>query len=127
MSSRASTSADRPRSLRRQRRPWSRTARVLTRSRPSASARPGVDVMQVLDGNAIGGALFAAFGREMTAVIARCRNCGSASAVAELRVYTRAPGVVARCSSCDAVVMVLVNIAGESHVHLPALEFQQQV
>ena len=79
----------------------------------------------LLDGNAIAGDLFAAFGREMTAVVGRCRNCGNASAVAELRVYTRAPGAVARCPSCNAVVMVLVTIAGECHVHLPALEFEE--
>jgi hypothetical protein len=58
-----------------------------------------------VDGNAIGGDLFAAFSREMTTVVGRCRKCGTASAVAELSVYPRAPGTVARCSSCDAVVM----------------------
>ena len=79
----------------------------------------------VLDGNAIAGDLFAVFGREMTAVVGRCRNCGTASAVAELCVYARAPGTVVRCPSCHAVVMVLVTIGGECHVHLPALEFEQ--
>jgi hypothetical protein len=78
-----------------------------------------------LDGNAIAGDLFAAFGREMTTVVGRCRKCGTASAVAELCVYPRAPGTVARCSSCDAVVMVLVTIGGKCHVHLPALEFDE--
>jgi hypothetical protein len=81
----------------------------------------------VLDGNAIAGDLFAAFGREMTAAIGRCRNCGASSTVAQLRVYTRAPGAVARCSSCDAVVIVVVTIAGEGHVHLPALELEEPV
>jgi hypothetical protein len=80
-----------------------------------------------LDGNVIAGDLFAAFGHEMTAVVGRCRNCGAASAIAELRVYARAPGAVARCSSCNAVVMVLVTIAGECHVHLQALEFQEPI
>lgn len=78
-----------------------------------------------LDGNAIAGDLFNVFAREMTSVLGRCRNCGAVSAVAELRVYARAPGNVARCSSCDAVVMVLVTIAGECHVHLPALELDE--
>jgi len=77
-----------------------------------------------LDGNAIAGDLFAAFGREMTAVVGRCRSCGVTCAVAELCVYARAPGAVARCSSCNAVVMVLVTIAGECHAHLPALELE---
>ena len=80
-----------------------------------------------LDGNAIAGDLFAAFGREMTTVVGRCRKCGTASAVAELCVYVRAPGTVARCSTCDAVVMVLVTIGGRCHVHLPAFEFHEYV
>jgi len=79
----------------------------------------------LLDGNAIAGDLFVAFGREMTDVVGKCRNCGTASAVAELCVYARAPGAVARCPSCDAVVMVVVTIGGECHVHLPALELQE--
>ncbi|MGA7053835.1 MAG: DUF6510 family protein [Mycobacterium sp.] len=79
----------------------------------------------LLDGNAIAGDLFAAFGREMTDVVGKCRNCGAASAVAELCVHARAPGEVARCRSCDAVVMVVVTIRDECHVHLPALELQE--
>ena len=79
----------------------------------------------LLDGNAIAGDLFAVFGREMTTVVGRCLNCGTASAVAELCVYPRAPGTVARCPNCHAVVMVLVTIRGECHVDLPALEFER--
>jgi Family of unknown function (DUF6510) len=82
-------------------------------------------VTYVLDGNAIAGDLFAVYGREMTAVVVCCRHCGTASAVAELCVYARAPGAVVRCPSCHAVVMVLVTICDECHVHLPALEFEQ--
>jgi hypothetical protein len=82
-------------------------------------------VTYLLDGNAIAGDLFVVFGREMTAVVGRCRNCGTASAVAELCVYSRAPGAVARCPSCHAVVMVLVTIAGKSRAYLSALELQE--
>ena len=78
-----------------------------------------------VDGNAIAGDLFVAFGREMTAVVGRCRNCGSESAIAQLHVYAHGPGVVARCSSCNAVVMVLVTIAGKLRAHLPALELHE--
>jgi hypothetical protein len=82
-------------------------------------------VTYLLDGNAIAGDLFAAFGREMTEVVGKCRHCGTASVVAELCVYARAPGAVARCPTCDAVVMVVVTIGGECHVHLPALELKE--
>jgi hypothetical protein len=82
-------------------------------------------VTYLLDGNAIAGDLFAAFGREMTDVVGKCRNCGTASVIAELCVYARAPGAVAHCPICDAIVMVVVTIGGECQVHLPALELQE--
>jgi hypothetical protein len=61
----------------------------------------------------------------MTAETGTCRTCGATSAIAELHVYTRAPGAVARCPGCHAVVMVVVTVAGECHVHLPALEIRE--
>ena len=76
--------------------------------------------MEALDGNAAAGELFAAFGREMTAETGTCQNCGATSAIAELRVYNRAPGSVARCPGCGTVVMVLVTVADTCTVHLPA-------
>jgi Family of unknown function (DUF6510) len=77
--------------------------------------------MDALDGNAIGGALHDVFGREMTDAAAGCAHCGATRAFAELRVYTRAPGTVVRCPSCDAVVMVLVEIRGVTCVDLRGL------
>ena len=65
--------------------------------------------MDALDGNAIAGDLFAAFGHEMTAVIGTCTQCGASSAVAELRVYISGPGTVARCPGCGGVAMTLVR------------------
>ena len=38
--------------------------------------------------------------------------------VAELAVYVRAPGTVARCRSCDAVLIVLVTVRGITCVDL---------
>ncbi len=78
--------------------------------------------MEPLDGNAIAGPLLAHFGAEMTTVTGVCRNCGSASQIAELRVYTRAPGAVARCRHCNTVVIVLVEIHGRSRVELGRFE-----
>jgi hypothetical protein len=48
--------------------------------------------MHALDGNAIAGELFAAFGHEMTAVVGTCTSCGERSAIAELRVYISGRG-----------------------------------
>jgi len=78
--------------------------------------------VEALDGNAIAGELYTAFGKEMTTASGRCTHCGARSEVAELVVYSRAPGAVARCPSCGSVVMVLVAVRDESRVHLPGLE-----
>jgi hypothetical protein len=65
--------------------------------------------MDALDGNAIAGDLFAAFGQEMTAVIGTCTSCGARSTIAELPVYVSGPGTVARCPDCANVAIVLVR------------------
>jgi hypothetical protein len=65
--------------------------------------------MDALDGNAIAGELFAAFGHEMTTVVGRCTSCDAFSAIAELRVYISGPGTVARCPGCASVAIVLVR------------------
>ena len=65
--------------------------------------------MDALDGNAIAGELFAAFGHEMTTVVGTCTSCGARSAIAELRVYISGPGTVARCPGCESVAIVLVR------------------
>jgi uncharacterized protein DUF6510 len=77
--------------------------------------------MQPLDGNAIAGALYEAFGEEMTTRTGICEHCGAIGLLAELRVYTRAPSIVARCPSCANVVLVLVDAGGTLRIHL-ALE-----
>jgi len=65
--------------------------------------------VDALDGNAIAGPLFEYFGTEMTTAIGTCAHCGASAQVAELRVFSRAPGTVARCRSCGNVVIVLIE------------------
>ncbi len=77
--------------------------------------------MDALDGNAIGGLLHEVFGVEMTTARGVCAHCGAAGQVAEMRVYRRAPGTVARCRSCGAVLMVLVEVRGMTSVDLSGL------
>jgi Family of unknown function (DUF6510) len=78
--------------------------------------------MDALDGNAIAGLLFAAFGEEMTSATVVCASCGTRSQLVELKVYLRAPGAVARCGRCDNVVIVLVEIRGITCIDLWGLE-----
>ena len=68
--------------------------------------------MEALDGNAIAGALHAAFGHEMTTARGTCATCGNTNLLAALRVYLRAPGAVARCPVCGEVQLVLIEARG---------------
>ncbi len=61
-----------------------------------------------LDGNALAGAAFAIFGREMTLASSVCGSCGNVAVVAELHVYVGA-GLVARCPACEAVLIRIVE------------------
>jgi hypothetical protein len=74
--------------------------------------------MEALDGNAIAGELFEVFGEEMTMAVGTCAHCGASGVVAELRVYMRAPGAVARCARCNEITMVLVNVRGSARIDL---------
>ena len=74
--------------------------------------------MEALDGNAIGGLLLEIFGAEMTTATGVCAGCGAVATVAEAVVYLEAPGTVARCRSCDAVLMVVVDVRGTKCVDL---------
>jgi hypothetical protein len=62
-----------------------------------------------LDGNALAGALREIFAVDVTAAVATCGGCGRAGAVATLRLWSRAPGLVARCPGCDDVVLRVVR------------------
>jgi ribosomal protein L37E len=74
--------------------------------------------VEPLDGNSIAGDLFNLFGREMTTVAGACRHCGAVALIAELRVYSRAPGAVVRCRRCGQVVFVVVDMRGETRINL---------
>ena len=84
--------------------------------------------MSRLDGNAIGGLLAELFGLEMTIAVSTCDGCGQVDVVAELAVYTRAPGIVVRCPGCDNVLMrvvrtrdrYLLDLRGTRSLQLPA-------
>ncbi len=82
--------------------------------------------MDALDGNAIAGALFEHFGHEMTMAEVRCAHCQSSSLMAELRVYMKAPGAVARCPDCDEVVMVIVNVRGTERLDMSNMQIMSR-
>ena len=72
--------------------------------------------MEPLDGNSIAGQLFEYYGAEMTTARGTCSHCGSSAQIAELVVYSRAPGAVVRCPSCGNVVLALVALRGSLRI-----------
>ncbi|OLF18704.1 hypothetical protein BU204_04920 [Actinophytocola xanthii] len=58
--------------------------------------------------------LFAeAFGVDVTTATVTCASCGAAGRFADSHVYDRAPGAVARCAGCQAVLARLVRTPTE--------------
>lgn len=79
-----------------------------------------------LDGNAIAGTLFAVFSGEMTTARGVCAACQAGAQLGELAVYMSAVGIVGRCRSCGAELVVLVSVRGVTCVDLrgfASLEF----
>jgi hypothetical protein len=75
-----------------------------------------------LDGNAIAGQLYEAFGIEMTVAVGVCAQCGTQGVLAESVVYLAGPGTVVRCRSCSGVLAVLVRRHEVTCVDLRGLE-----
>ena len=69
--------------------------------------RPDSDEYE--DGNALAGPLSEIFAVDLTSALGRCANCGATEPVARLRVYNRAPGLVARCPHCAHVTLRMVR------------------
>jgi hypothetical protein len=62
-----------------------------------------------LDGNVLAGLLRDVFSFEATTTVATCAGCGTRALVATWAVYVDAPGIVARCTSCQTVQVGIVR------------------
>jgi hypothetical protein len=62
-----------------------------------------------LDGNAAAGELSNIFTMDVTAAQGQCAHCGAMKRFAEAHIYMQGPGIVARCSVCQNVLLRLVN------------------
>jgi|SRR5579872_742426 len=69
-----------------------------------------------LDGNAAGGELSSIFNVDLTAAEGQCANCGAKRRFADAHLYVDCPGLVARCATCEHVLLRLVNTG--DHVFL---------
>ncbi|MFG2099950.1 DUF6510 family protein [Micromonospora echinaurantiaca] len=71
-----------------------------------------------VDGNALAGPLGEIMGTDLTVAELTCAGCRMARPLAAMRVFDRAPGLVARCPGCGEVVMRLVRTTGRALVDL---------
>jgi hypothetical protein len=62
-----------------------------------------------VDGSAAAGELSKIFAVDVTAAEGQCAHCGAIKRFADARLYTQSPGIVARCTVCEHVLLRLVN------------------
>ncbi len=62
-----------------------------------------------VDGNMLAGVLRELFTVDVTTAVGKCASCGASGAIAQAHVYPDAPGMVARCPACGAVLLRLVR------------------
>ena len=77
------------------------------------------------DGNALASPLQEVFRVDITTAIGRCTGCGRTVPMAEARVFDHAPGLVARCPTCDQVLLRLVRDRGRAWLDLRGLVYLQ--
>jgi Family of unknown function (DUF6510) len=82
-------------------------------------------MMDYLDGNVLGGALGEVFAVDVTAAVGWCASCGTSGAIGQARVYTDAPGLVARCPACGEVLLRLVRDDGRAWLDLRGISCLQ--
>jgi hypothetical protein len=68
-----------------------------------------IDRELMLDANAAAGLLYEIFGVEMTAAPTECAHCGNEAEVGTHLAFTQGPGIVLRCSTCENVVIRIVQ------------------
>lgn len=79
--------------------------------------------MTFLDGNELAAPLREIFTVDLTVASGQCANCGRRCTLAEVRLYARAPGLVARCTGCEAVLLRLVRSPDRVWLDLSGLSY----
>ena len=78
-----------------------------------------------IDGNAMGGPMRELFSVDITAAMTRCASCGRVGPMAQMRLFDHAPGMVARCPRCDAIVMRMVRGPGRAWLDMQGMSYLQ--
>ncbi|MFG3697126.1 DUF6510 family protein [Micromonospora sp. NPDC047620] len=81
--------------------------------------------LSYLDGNMLDGPLRELFAVDLSSASGRCAHCGTLGPLAGLRVYSHAPGLVARCPNCAEVMLRLVRSPDRAWLDLRGATFLQ--
>lgn len=74
-----------------------------------------------LDGNALAGILEDGLGLDLTDCRGRCAGCSGIAVLATAVVLVSPMGTVARCASCEHVLITVVTGDGRTWIGLPGL------
>jgi hypothetical protein len=85
------------------------------------------DDFVALDGNAAAGPLTALFAVDPTTIMITCEGCGREGAMATLKLYGGAMGLILRCPDCDTANLrladagtgVTVDLRGSAQLAIP--------
>jgi hypothetical protein len=83
----------------------------------------GSNPISHLDGNVVAGPLGELFRIDIIAALGRCNHCGAVKAFGEATVYADAPGIVVRCSSCEGVLLRLVETPTQFWIDVRGLSY----
>jgi predicted nucleic acid-binding Zn ribbon protein len=76
-----------------------------------------------IDGNAAAGTLSEIFAADITAARTHCAHCGAEKHFAQAFVFSDAPGLVSRCSECDAVLLRVVTTKAQMFLDMRGITF----
>jgi len=75
-----------------------------------------------VDGNALGGVLGDLFAADLTVATTTCAGCRARAPLATIHVYLDAPGAVARCPGCNAVLLRVVRHESRAWLDLTGIK-----
>jgi predicted RNA-binding Zn-ribbon protein involved in translation (DUF1610 family) len=78
-----------------------------------------------MDGNMLGGELGDLFTADITTAVGQCASCGASMTIAQTMVYADAPGMIARCPTCGAVMLRLVRGPDRAWLDMTGLAYLQ--
>jgi hypothetical protein len=77
--------------------------------------------MEKIDGNVLAGPLSEVMVGDVTSATARCVQCGDTASVAQAVVYASRGRYVARCRSCDGVLLTVIDADGSVRLSMTGI------